>query len=63
VVSSQRFLWEPVVELSGEVALKAEDGFGFGPAFGEMALEVPFVGGGHSDPDPSSAGRADEARR
>jgi len=45
-VSSQRSLWEPVVELSGEVALKEADGFGFGLAFGETPLEVPLSGGG-----------------
>jgi hypothetical protein len=48
-------LWEPVVELSGDVALEAADGFGFGLALAETALEVaPCVGvvGEPADHDP-----------
>jgi hypothetical protein len=54
-VSSQWFLWEPVVELAGDVSLEAADGFGFGFAVGETALEVaPGVGvvGEPADHDP-----------
>jgi hypothetical protein len=54
--SSQWFLWEPVAELSGDVALEAADGCGFGLAVGETALEVaPCVRivGEPADRDPA----------
>jgi hypothetical protein len=53
--------WEAGVELSGDVALEAADGFGFGFALGAAALEVVAVGGvvgeaGDHDPPQGAVG-------
>ena len=40
MLSSQSLLREAGVELAGDVALEAADGFGFGLAFGAASLEV-----------------------